>query len=185
MLEMAKLKTPTPQELYKARKQREEQEKEAYLPPGLINHGNTCFMNSVLQGVCAFSESTGGQFQLMLCLQLIATRLLSDLVYFNPIPPSVQSHSSTVIASRRSPQLTNGHGMGGEYEREWENTMPLGDMFLIVMHRAWEFQRLRRRESLSPRSVDFSFFNHHFGIYWDSSGYPSDHSPFDFPHRKF
>ncbi|KAF8648912.1 hypothetical protein AX16_006134 [Volvariella volvacea WC 439] len=132
---MAKQKqNPSPQDLYRARKEREEREKVALLPPGLYNHGNTCFMNSVLQG-------------------LIATRLLSDLVHFQPIPPSIQSHSTIPIASRRSPQVTNGHSLAGPYEQPWTNTMPIGDEFLTILWKAWDAQNHRRRESLSPKHL--------------------------------
>ncbi|GJE93744.1 ubiquitin carboxyl-terminal hydrolase [Phanerochaete sordida] len=119
-------KQPTPQELYRARKQREEEERDANLPPGLINHGNTCFMNSTLQG-------------------LIATPLLHSLVAFEDLPPS--------LAPYRSPQLTNGHGLGGKYEHERVQEMPLGDVFIATMQKAWAIQQNHRRESMSPRDL--------------------------------
>ncbi|KZT28092.1 peptidase C19, ubiquitin carboxyl-terminal hydrolase 2 [Neolentinus lepideus HHB14362 ss-1] len=132
---MVKSKKPTTQELYEARKQREEEEKVAFLPPGLINHGNTCFMNSVLQG-------------------FIATSLLYNMVHFQPIPSSIQNASvaSPILASR-SPQLTNGHGLGGGHEKEWVEGMALGDVFVKVMEKAWDIQNERKREQMSPKEL--------------------------------
>jgi ubiquitin carboxyl-terminal hydrolase 16/45 len=77
--------------------------------------------------------------------------LLSDLVHFNPIPPEIQMTATTQIVSRRSPQLTNGHNLAGKYEQPWVNSMPIGDMFLTVMYKAWDSQAARRRDILSPK----------------------------------
>ncbi|KIK94722.1 hypothetical protein PAXRUDRAFT_827701 [Paxillus rubicundulus Ve08.2h10] len=131
---MVKQKAPTPQELYKARKAREEKEKNALLPPGLVNHGNTCFMNSVLQG-------------------LIATQYLEDLVQFKPIHSAVQLSSHIPVASHRSPQLTNGHGLGGEYDQPWISGLSIGDHFIRVVQRAWDVQNSGKRENMTPKEI--------------------------------
>ncbi|KAG1902495.1 peptidase C19, ubiquitin carboxyl-terminal hydrolase 2 [Suillus fuscotomentosus] len=131
---MAKQKSLTPQEIYRARKAREEREKNALLPPGLLNHGNTCFMNSVLQG-------------------LIATQHLSRLVLFQDIPPAVQLSASIPVASRRSPELTNGHGLAGHYERPWTPGLPIGDLFVTLLRQAWAMQDDRQRNYLKPKEL--------------------------------
>lgn len=83
-------------------------------------------------------------------LKLIATPLLADLVQFRDIPDQVQKYSNTPLISRRSPQLTNGHGRGGVDERI-PVTMPIGDRFIDILYRAWDVQSQRSRESLNPK----------------------------------
>jgi hypothetical protein len=61
------------------------------------------------------------------------------------------------ISPRRSPQLTNEHGFGGQYEQKFVSGMPIGDIFLSIMLKAWANQRIRRRESLSPRRVQLLY----------------------------
>lgn len=131
---MAKQKSLTPQEIYRARKAREEQEKNALLPPGLLNHGNTCYMNSVLQG-------------------LIATQHLSRLVLFQDIPPAVQLSASIPVLSHRSPELTNGHGLAGHYEQPWTPGLPIGDRFVTLLRQAWVMQDDRQRNYLKPKEL--------------------------------
>lgn len=74
-------------------------------------------------------------------------------MHFEPLPSSAQADKIISAASRRSPLLTNGHGLAGEYERDWEEGMPLGDTFLKVMLRAWSIQERHKRESISPRDI--------------------------------
>ena len=57
------------------------------------------------------------------------------------------------VSSLRSPQLTNGHGVGGEFEREGEAGMPLGDTFVRLLLKAWNLQDERVRQSMSPKYV--------------------------------
>jgi len=129
---MLKSKQPSPRELYNQRKLKEERERAAFLPPGLLNHGNTCFMNSVLQGI-------------------IATRLLHDLATFAPISTELKTYP--LLDPARSPQLTNGHGVAGPHEQTYIDCMPIGDRLLSVMYRAWDAQLERRRESISPKPL--------------------------------
>ncbi|KAH8824727.1 hypothetical protein DL96DRAFT_1614852 [Flagelloscypha sp. PMI_526] len=132
---MAKAKTPTSQEIYKERQEREKEAANYSLPPGLVNHGNTCFMNSVVQG-------------------LIATRLLKDLVEFKPIPQRLLDSSSVLIAPQRSPQLTNSHeNYGGEFIKPFSDQMPIGDVFVTMLIRAWSSQDSRKKETLTPRAL--------------------------------
>lgn len=83
-------------------------------------------------------------------LKLIATPLLADLVQFHDIPDQVQKFSNTPLISQRSPQLTNGHGQGGVYEKR-PVAMPIGDRFTEIMYRAWEIQSRRSKQNLNPK----------------------------------
>src|SRR5258705_8254243 len=84
-------------------------------------------------------------------MQLLATRLLADLVYFNPILQETQRTTTGPIVSTRSPQLTNGHGFAGRHKLPYVIGMPIGDAFLDTLDKAWIAQVNRRREVLSPR----------------------------------
>ena len=75
----------------------------------------------------------------------MATPMLADIVRFS-LPNSFRP-----ISARRSPQLTNGHGLGGPNELEWEQGMPLGDTFVILMYKAWKAQDERQKLTMSPK----------------------------------
>ena len=78
--------------------------------------------------------------------QLIATPLLHSLVNFEDVPERADK-----VAPYKSPALTNGHGLAGQYEHQWIQGMPLGDVFLATMQKAWGIQASHTRESMSPK----------------------------------
>ncbi|KAG1769370.1 peptidase C19, ubiquitin carboxyl-terminal hydrolase 2 [Suillus occidentalis] len=117
---MAKQKSLTPQEIYRARKAREEREKNALAAAGI---------------------------------GLIATQHLSRLVLFQDIPPAVQLSTSVPVISHRSPELTNGHGLAGHYERPWTPGLPIGDRFVTLLRQAWAMQDDRQRNYLKPKEL--------------------------------
>ena len=141
-------KKQTPQD---TRKQREEDERVAFLPPGLINHGNTCFMNSTLQGVSKDRSEciVNTHIYSTAPLQLIATSLLHELIRDGRLPPPFHDIAGTSIMSKRSPLLTNGRG--GENQQNAVDGMALGDQFVNILQRAWGVQHERERQNLSPK----------------------------------
>ena len=86
-------------------------------------------------------------------IQLLATQLLSDLAYFNPINPEIQKTAALPIVPSRSPQLMNGHSFAGHHKLPPVGGMPIGDVFLDTLDRAWFAQACRRRDIHSLRFV--------------------------------
>ena len=72
---------------------------------------------------------------------------------FAPISTDLQRYLPTSLNPARSPQLTNGHGAAGEHEQPSIDCMPIGDRFIDIMHRGWDAQSEKRRESISPKCV--------------------------------
>ncbi|KDQ10416.1 hypothetical protein BOTBODRAFT_47094 [Botryobasidium botryosum FD-172 SS1] len=138
MAKSKKTRTSLAEDL-KARRVREEIEKNASLPPGLVNNTNTCFFNSVLQA-------------------LNATASLESIVRLNEHPNNANASSSTVFSSSSldrkgplSPALTNGKIRG----YEWEDTMPISDEFLQFINVMWSKRSGPDRMGavLSPRQL--------------------------------
>lgn len=73
------------------------------------------------------------------------------MIDFSDPPPTFRTATGLPILARRSPQLTNGHGLGGADEKERVDGMPLGDVFIETMRKAWGIQEAKRRESMSPK----------------------------------
>lgn len=84
-------------------------------------------------------------------IQLVASQVLYDLVHFHPNSRPFQTETSGPILAKRSPQLTNGHGLGAEADHSPINSMPLGGAFVRFLLRAWTIQDGRMREIATPK----------------------------------
>ena len=129
--------------------------------------------SAILPGL--ISPASGSFAYAVSFTQLLATPILYDIVQFT-LPDSY----APSISSRRSPQLTNGHvpptqsapqqrspqessgqqdarsnakQTASQQQLPWEQGMPLGDIFVGVMQKAWSLQKDRARTSISPMYV--------------------------------
>ncbi|KAG6380467.1 hypothetical protein JVT61DRAFT_8617 [Boletus reticuloceps] len=142
---MAKPKAPSPQEQYRARKAREEREKSALLPPGLFNHGNTCFMNLVLQGVSVLHHLCSHSHRRLAPVDRHTTLATRHALSVSPIASAY--HVSPL------PVLTNAHGLSPEHDQPWIDALPIGDQLIAILRTAWDIQNNHKRENISPRGV--------------------------------
>ncbi|KAI9566338.1 hypothetical protein HD554DRAFT_2025754, partial [Boletus coccyginus] len=76
---------------------------------------------------------------------LVATHYLQRVVHFRPLPRPIH------IPSRRSPALTNGHGLAREHDQPWTDALPIADQLIALLRTAWDIQNNRRPEDLGPR----------------------------------
>ncbi|GJJ10549.1 hypothetical protein Clacol_004776 [Clathrus columnatus] len=88
-------------------------------------------MNSVLQG-------------------FFATDILRQMVEFQS--QNGDSHLPAVFSPRRSPLLTNRRGPE-DVQQEWSGGLPVGDVFIQTLERAWMAQDKKERASLSPKEL--------------------------------
>ncbi|KIM24064.1 hypothetical protein M408DRAFT_318882, partial [Serendipita vermifera MAFF 305830] len=98
--------------------------------PGLVNLGNSCYLNSTLQG-------------------LMSTRLLENMVEF-----SIPADFTGRLFPERSPALRNGRG--GKYELSPVSGMELCMTFIRTMEHGWKLRNTtpaKQRISMSAREL--------------------------------
>ena len=81
-------------------------------------------------------------------IQLVASQELYDLVHFHPNYRPFQTKTSGPILAKRSPQLTNGHGLGDSADHKPVDSVTLSSNSLL---RARTIQNNRTWEIASPK----------------------------------